>query len=1111
MEPDQIDLHDDALQVEELTEAQKSIILKEIEAVHKGMGHPCNDHLVRILKAGKATQAVCTLAKEFSCSICAESARPKPWRRAAPPRELSFNELVGIDLITLKVGEHSIQCMNAICWGTRYQMIVPLEDGTSNSMRDAYRRWTMCFGAPQVLKCDLGREFKAVFAQRCATDGTVLDPISLEAPTQNSITEREGKSFKMIFYKTLMEYGTLEGIEDIHELIQVTSLMKNRLSHRGGYSPIHRVFGVTPCLPGEVMRGDDGNHMHTANLQLGDVALQKQEHMRLAAGRAFFSVSCTEAIRRAKYSGSRRIDHFEVGDVVYFWSENQFMKVGHKNSASRRPPNMCWNGPATVVAYQAPNTLFLNFQGRLVKAAPEQCRLSSPDEEMATSEILKRLCRVRNSLTEGRVVGIEDIRGQEHPEHVDDHPTRKRRTTGKQPPVGKKQRTWPSKESRPLDLDSDDMFKEAEVEPTQHKRTVIDLDTDQEGNLSVSYEPSIAETWDSMLCTMSDAQTDAIHCWNTKSQSKELRLKDLDAHDQILFRAAIKKEWNTNINNGAIEVIPPNRANKIRQTMPHRIMQSRLLHVAKPIDDISQVDRNDILNHGSETQPCKAKSRWIVRGDKDPDLFNVESTSPVVSRDSLFLGLQVVASHQWVLHFADFSQAFMQGSDISRSEPLFCEIPCADIDGVEPGSLVMIRKTAYGLTDAPFQWNQHLDKALHQLGYKPSILDACLYMLHIGDALQGVIMLATDDLISGGTKEHWKRMEQLRTQYNFGKWEYDKGRFCGKDITRTSNGSIEISQAYYTELKCSQRIQIPKGQPDDHKCSPDQIKELRSHIGALSWLAKETRVDIAGSVAILMQSFPQPCIRDLKTCNKILKDTLNHKDIKIVLPSIDPQRLSILVTSDAAWGNAKDEENRMEKSQAGCIVMAADQDILQGSESPFGILGWKSHTLKRPTVSTLGAETQAIVESSAVACWFRYLLVELMYPSRLQGMQPNWEDDLDVLEFGLVTDAKSVFDALSRPSTINASDKRTCIDLSIIRDFLRRNNGCIRWIDGRYQLADSLTKIMPSDFLRNVMHLGTYRLTEEYDALRLRKESKMHKQPKRILEECDSYDPVRQD
>ena len=77
------------------------------------------------------------------------------------------------------------------------------------------------------------------------------------------------------------------------------------------------------------------------------------------------------------------------------------------------------------------------------------------------------------------------------------------------------------------------------------------------------------------------------------------------------------------------------------------------------------------------------------------------------------------------------------------------------------------------------------------------------------------------------------------------------------------------------------------------------------------------------------------------------------------------------------------------------------------------------------------------------------------------------------------------------------------------RDFLRRNNECIRWIDGKYQLADSLATIMPSDFFRNLMQLGTYRLTEEYDALKslkLRKESKLHKQPKKELEECDSYD-----
>ena len=54
-------------------------------------------------------------------------------------------------------------------------------------------------------------------------------------------------------------------------------------------------------------------------------------------------------------------------------------------------------------------------------------------------------------------------------------------------------------------------------------------------------------------------------------------------HDYELFKQAIKKEWETNLSNGAIKVVDPQTAQKIRQQNPSRIMQSRLLHVAKPI------------------------------------------------------------------------------------------------------------------------------------------------------------------------------------------------------------------------------------------------------------------------------------------------------------------------------------------------------------------------------------------------------------------------------------------------------------------------------------------------------------------------------------------------
>jgi hypothetical protein len=117
-----------------------------------------------------------------------------------------------------------------------------------------------------------------------------------------------------------------------------------------------------------------------------------------------------------------------------------------------------------------------------------------------------------------------------------------------------------------------------------------------------------------------------------------------------------------------------------------------------------------------------------------------------------------------------------------------------------------------------------------------------------------------------------------------------------------------------------------------------------------------------------------------------------------------------------------------------------------------------------------------------------------MYAKELPKLNPDWEDSLKAIEFGLVTDAKSVFDALSRPSAINASDKRTCIDLSIIREFLRQNNGCIRWIDGKYQLADSLTKLMPADFLRSILKIGRYQLTDECSTLQARKSAKLAKQ-----------------
>ena len=98
--------------------------------------------------------------------------------------------------------------------------------------------------ASNVVKPDMGSEFLGAFMYRTSADGTEVDISSLESPTQNSITEREGGSFKTMF--SIKQVWIMADHDEVFELIDTVVMMKNRLCHRGGYSAIHRVFGYTP-------------------------------------------------------------------------------------------------------------------------------------------------------------------------------------------------------------------------------------------------------------------------------------------------------------------------------------------------------------------------------------------------------------------------------------------------------------------------------------------------------------------------------------------------------------------------------------------------------------------------------------------------------------------------------------------------------------------------------------------------------------------------------------------------------------------------------------------------------------------------------------------------
>ena len=145
-------------------------------------------------------------------------------------------------------------------------------------------------------------------------------------------------------------------------------------------------------------------------------------------------------------------------------------------------------------------------------------------------------------------------------------------------------------------------------------------------------------------------------------------------------------------------------------------------------------------------------------------------------------------------------------------------------------------------------------------------------------------------------------------------------------------------------------------------------------------------------------------------------------------------------------------------------------------------IGWKAHKQKRKVASTLAAEAIATSEGLGALDWFRAFWEWLVVPTfRLE----HWKSSIAKRPALILTDCKSVYDSLQQLWSSSAhSDKRTSIDLAIIRDTLSRDESKIRWIDTKVQLADTMTKrSAPAGYLRSVLREGMYQVVAERHAL----------------------------
>ena len=129
-------------------------------------------------------------------------------------------------------------------------------------------------------------------------------------------------------------------------------------------------------------------------------------------------------------------------------------------------------------------------------------------------------------------------------------------------------------------------------------------------------------------------------------------------------------------------------------------------------------------------------------------------------------------------------------------------------------------------------------------------------------------------------------------------------------------------------------------------------------------------------------------------------------------------------------------------SQGGYILVYYDSNLeISENLEMMTIASWRSYKLKRCTVNTLSAECQSMIQGVGTLHWHRFLMTEIM------GSQlDTWEKELHKLPFIAVTDSKSLYNTITkcRNTSAHIDDKRTAIDLTILKDDLERTRGQVR-------------------------------------------------------------------
>lgn len=568
------------------------------------------------------------------------------------------------------------------------------------------------------------------------------------------------------------------------------------------------------------------------------------------------------------------------------------------------------------------------------------------------------------------------------------------------------------------------------------------------------------------------------------------------------WKKADRSEWDKIIGGSAVKMLTLEESRKIRQDLKQCHKEDRIL----PTKIARRYKPAELPGH-----PPTRKSRLCIRGGKDPDILQLERFSPTINTLNFNLLLQTAANERMRASVADFSNAFCQSKPLNRPNgELYFSLPPEGVEGVHPEQIVQIINGVYGLVDAPLHWRKTLVEELHRLQYFESKLDPCIFKWHDPSTgkLLGAVAVEVDDLFMVGGVKHEEKMADLRKRYKFGKWVHleEEGEGCsfnGRRI-RHQEGTFLIDMEKFIEERLNY-IDIRKGRASQKKEDADEeeIKAARAACGALNWLSKEGRPDAAGPSSLMASRLSSLKVEDLYHINDAIKQLKEQSKLAIQIQPLVNMRLSVV--TDASFANSGFH------SQGGHVLIAHEAELRTGVPTRTNLISWRSGKLQRVVNFTLAAETQSLSRGLGDLLWAMVTLQEFVdgrfvlhkWPERLGGSEAialiGAKSDKTLKESLAIVDAKSLFDYLSK-ETVGGQDKRTAIEVQIIREDLNAIAAEVRWVDHPAMLADGMAKLKGSNgALYRVLETGMFSIQEEAEHLKARQEARAQGQSNSMI------------